>query len=90
MAVQTGAALSAQERIALIDAIAEATSRPVDLVDLNAVGEPLLGQILKYGQRLLGSDTDYAGSLSRHLFDAADIVPYLDRILRERRRKWIG
>jgi hypothetical protein len=63
---------------------------PVDLIDLKRTGEPLLGQILKHGVRLMGSDTDYAALLTRHLFDAADFLPYRNRILAERRRAWIG
>ncbi|MEQ1601170.1 MAG: nucleotidyltransferase domain-containing protein [Methylophilaceae bacterium] len=35
--------LVADEKIALINAIAERVGRPVDLVDLKAISEPLLG-----------------------------------------------
>ena len=90
LAVRTTAPLEAAEKIALIEKLAEATGMPVDLIDLKRVGEPLLGQILKHGVRLMGSDTDYASLLSRHLFDAADFLPYRNRILAERRRIWIG
>ncbi len=90
VAAQMAAPLSAEERIALIEALAAATGLPVDLVDLKQVGEPLLGQILKNGIRLIGSDEDYAALLTRHLFDAADFLPYRNRILAERRRAWIG
>jgi predicted nucleotidyltransferase len=90
VAAQMAAPLSAEERIALIEALAAATGLPVDLVDLKQVGEPLLGQILKNGIRLIGSDADYAALLTRHLFDAADFLPYRNRILAERRRAWIG
>ena len=37
--------LNVQEKIAMIGALAERTGRPVDLVDLKVVTEPLLGQI---------------------------------------------
>lgn len=90
LAVRTTAPLEVAEKIALIEKLAEATGMPVDLIDLKRVGEPLLGQILKHGVRLMGSDTDYAALLSRHLFDAADFLPYRNRILAERRRVWIG
>lgn len=90
LAVRAAAPLDAAEKIALIEKLAAATGMPVDLIDLNRVGEPLLGQILKHGVRLTGSDTDYAALLSRHLFDAADFLPYRNRILAERRRAWIG
>jgi len=90
VAVQMAAPLNADDKIALIEALAAATGLPVDLVDLKPVGEPLLGQILKNGIRLIGSDADYAALLTRHLFDAADFLPYRNRILAERRRAWIG
>lgn len=81
-----GTALKAE----LIGELAIATGRPVDLIDLRAAGEPLLGQILRHGRRLFGSDDDYAELLRRHLFDAEDFLPYVERMLAERRRAWIG
>jgi len=40
---------------------------------------------------LFGSQaTRHATLLSRHLFDAADFLPYRNRILAERRQAWIG
>jgi predicted nucleotidyltransferase len=90
LAVDAGRRLSASEKTALISELARRTGRPVDLVDLHAVGEPLLGQILRRGKRILGSDTRYADLIRRHLFDAADYLPYRNRILAERRRAWIG
>jgi len=90
LAVQMSAPLDAADKVALIERIAQATGMPVDLIDLKRVGEPLLGQILKHSIRLIGSDTDYAALISRHLFDAADFLPYRNRILAERRQAWIG
>lgn len=90
LAVDVGRRLTADEKMALIAEVAAVTSRPVDLVDIRAIGEPLLGQILKHGKRILGSDTDYAVLISRHLFDQADFLPYRNRILAERRQAWIG
>lgn len=82
--------LSVEERIAIISALAERTGRPVDLVDLKVVHEPLLGQVIRYGRRILGSDTYYAELILRHLYEQADFMPYRNRILTERRQKWIG
>jgi len=73
----------------LISQLAISLGRPVDLVDFRRVGEPLLGQILRHGKRLLGSDTDYANLIARHVFDQADFMPYRNRILAERRRAWV-
>ena len=89
-AVQANAPLTASQKQQLIEDLTIATGRPVDLVDLSSVGVVLLGQILKHGRRLLGGDSDYAELLSRHLIDAEDFLPYVRRMLAERRKAWIG
>lgn len=90
IAVDADRPLRAVEKTRLIESLAAATGRPVDLVNLRTAGGPLLGQILAHGERILGSDADYAELLRRHLFDVADFQPYIDRMLRERRQAWIG
>lgn len=90
LAVLMGAPLSAETKMTMIGELSQATGRPVDLIDLRVAGEPLLGQILKHGVRLLGSDNDYAELIKRHLFEEADFMPYRRRILAERRQAWIG
>jgi uncharacterized protein len=82
--------LQAAEKIKIIEALAIATGRPIDLVDIYAAPEPLLGQVLKHGRRILGADTTYAQLLYRHLIEQADFVPLQNRILSERRMAWIG
>jgi len=90
LAVLSDTPLSSASKAALISALGRATSRPVDLIDLQRVGEPLLGEILKHGKRILVRDrTAYAALIRRHLFDAADFLPYRQRILEERRNRWI-
>lgn len=90
LAVAAASPLTVDQRTALIGDLAERLGRPVDLVDLATVGEPLLGQIVVHGRRVLGSDEAYAALLRRHLFEQADFLPYRNRILAERRRAWIG
>lgn len=90
IAVAGRRALTAAEKIAIIEALAERTGRPVDLVDLKVVAEPLLGQIVRHGRRLLGSDTAYGQLISRHLFEQADFMPYRSRVLADRRAAWTG
>ena len=89
LAVLMDTPLSAETKMALIGELSQAVGRPVDLVDLHVAGESILGQILKYGVRLLGSDTNYAELIKRHLFEEADFMPYRRRILAERRQAWI-
>ncbi len=90
IAVAARQVLTVDEKIALLGALAECTGRPVDLIDLSAVSEPLLGQIVRHGKRVLGSDTLYGALISRHLFEQADFMPYRTRLLEERRMAWIG
>ena len=90
IAVAARQALTAAEKMALIEALAERTGRPVDLIDLKVVTEPLLGQIVRHGRRLLGSDGAYGQLISRHLFEQADFMPYRSRVLAERRAAWTG
>lgn len=90
IAVAAKQILSVDEKIALIAALAERTGRTIDLIDLHTISEPLLGQILRHGKRVLGSDTLYGELISRHLFEQADFMPYRARLLAERRMAWIG
>jgi predicted nucleotidyltransferase len=90
IAVAAKQALIAQEKINLVGALTERTGLPIDLIDLNVVSEPLLGQIVRHGRRILGSDTLYGELISRHLFEQADFMPYRTRLLAERRMTWIG
>lgn len=90
LALDVGRAMTAENRLQFITVLGERFGRPVDLIDLHTVGEPLLGQILRHGYRLLGSNAQFAGLICRHFTDSADYLPLQRRILAERRRAWIG
>lgn len=90
IAVAARHALSVEQKMALIAALSARTGRPIDLIDLNAVGQPLLGQIVIHGRRLLGSAAAHGRLIGRHLIDDADFIPLRRRILQERRNAWIG
>ena len=90
IAVAANQALTAAQKMDIISALSERTGRPVDLIDLKVVAEPLLGQIVRHGRRLFGSDNAYGQLISRHLFEQADFMPYRIRVLAERRAAWIG
>jgi len=90
IAVAAKRTLATHEKIALIGALADCTGRSIDLIDLSVVSEPLLGQIVRHGRRVLGSDTLYGKLISRHVFEQADFMPYRTRLLAERRMAWIG
>ncbi|WP_028240707.1 type VII toxin-antitoxin system MntA family adenylyltransferase antitoxin [Stutzerimonas azotifigens] len=90
VAVLASSPLDIEYRIQLIEEIAAATGRPVDLIDLATVGEPLLGQILRHGIRLVGDASRHAELTTRHVLNNEDFMPYVRRMLAERRRAWIG
>jgi predicted nucleotidyltransferase len=90
VAIDVGRPLTATEKMEFVAQIAEKTGRAVDVIDLHVAGEPILGQILTHGTRILGSKTKYGDLIRKHLFDTADFMPYRSRILRERRRAWTG
>jgi len=90
LAVSADKPLDADDKMQLIMDLAETTGRPVDLVDLATVGEPLLGQIITGGRKVLGDNADHARLIYSHLLNEADFMPYRRRILRERRKAWIG
>jgi len=90
IAVDAGHALGVEETIALIGELAMLTGRPIDLIDLKTVGEPLLGQILAGNKRIIGNNTQYAELTLKHIYNMEDFVPYQRRIHEEGRRAWIG
>lgn len=91
IAVASSTPLTAQTHIAIIEDLALAVGRPVDLIDLDRTHNPLLQQILTKGRRVLCHDrTRYAELLLRMVYEEADVMPYYRRILSERRQAWIG
>ena len=90
VAVLAARPLDTAQKMSLITDIAEATGLSVDLVDIRTAGEPLLGQVMTHGQRLIGSAETQSHWLCRHLVDAEDFMPYVRRMLAERRKAWTG
>lgn len=88
VAVLADHTLNAHERIRLIESIAQATGRAVDLVDLTTAGPPLLGEILRDGIQLLGCPAELAKLATRAALDAADFLPLVQRVLKHRRLAW--
>ncbi|WP_239496127.1 type VII toxin-antitoxin system MntA family adenylyltransferase antitoxin [Salinicola peritrichatus] len=89
LAVDAGSPLTPEQKIAMIEALALALNRPVDLIDLGTAGQPLLTQIVTTGRRLLGSDSDWAAVIYRNIMDNEDFVPLQRRILKARQQAWI-
>ncbi|MDA8225008.1 MAG: nucleotidyltransferase domain-containing protein [Betaproteobacteria bacterium] len=90
VAVQATQVMDARRMLALMDDLAAATERPVDLVDLRRVGEPLLGEILRHGAGVVGTAAGVAELAAQHVANVEDFVPLQQRLLRERARRWTG
>lgn len=91
LAVAGEAPLDAGEQVRLIESVALATGRPVDLVDLRRAGHGLLRQALAYGEPIYCADRAILTEMRiRLLFEREDFAPYQRRLLRERRQAWIG
>ncbi len=88
LAIMTEGSISNHFKMELMQAISTELDCPVDIVVVNDAPEPILGEILK-GQRLLGDNNTYAQLLARHLLNTADFLPLRQRILKERRERWI-
>jgi predicted nucleotidyltransferase len=84
VAIDLGRPLTADDKLRLIDALAAASGRAVDLVDLRRAGVPLVGEILAGGCRLLGDATAHGALMARHLTDVADFMPAYRRLMDRR------
>ena len=82
--------LSSDEKIQLIQGLAEKIGRPIDLIDLFDPPQPLLGQIIKTGRKIFGTDEAFAKLAYRNMVDQADFMPLRSRALLERRDAWIN
>ncbi|MBW6456203.1 MAG: nucleotidyltransferase domain-containing protein [Trueperaceae bacterium] len=87
--VWTDPALDHERKRDLTRAIALATGRPVDLVDLRSAGVALRREIFCRGRKLVDRDPSLRAHLIvRMLGDVEDFLPYVERIHRERRERW--
>lgn len=83
--------LSPEQKMALIEEFALACGRPIDLIDLRAVGGLILHRILTTGSLVHCTDQLlYAEIMKKMLFDQSDFMPYRRRILAQRRSAWIA
>ena len=88
LAILADSPISNDFKLQLINAIGAKFGRPVDIIDLYHAPEPILGQVFK-GITLLGDNTTRAKLLTKHLLNTADFLPLHQRILTERRNRWI-
>lgn len=89
VAVKMPVPLSLQTKMEFIEQLASATGRSIDLIDLHTAGEPLLGQILAEGQRIIEQPGEWGSLVFKHLMNQADFVPLQQYILTQRREQWL-
>lgn len=82
--------LSPDQKLRLVDLLGAACGRPVDLVDLRTAPPVLLTRILTKGKRLVNKDRAlYESLISKMIYANADLMPYINRILKERRERFM-
>jgi len=65
--------------------------RDIDLVDLNAVSGLILKEALTTGRIVINKDPElYAALMKKMLYNQADMMPYYNRILKERREEFLN
>lgn len=84
LAVAADGPLPADQRIRLIDDLAGALGRPVDLIDLATAGGTILRQALAGTRVLVRDPRCYAELIKRQVFGDADWMPLYRRLLRSR------
>ena len=88
IAVRYATPLDAEQKIALIESLADVSGRAIDLIDLRVTGPIVARQALTKGTRIFGADEIWASQTTRTLIDYADFAPLIERTLRERLEAW--
>ena len=90
LAIQLHNPLTAEQKLSYLEKLQGCTDVEVDLVDLRRAGQPLLSQIMKYGELLKGDSHHYAELAIRNINTATDFLPYVRRMMRERRERLLN
>ncbi|WP_347331373.1 type VII toxin-antitoxin system MntA family adenylyltransferase antitoxin [Marinimicrobium locisalis] len=89
VAVQLSQPLSSDQKMALIDHLAGVFGRPIDVIDLREVGQPLLNEIVSKGVMVKGGAAEKGDLLFKSIMMQEDFGHYQQRILEGRRNRWI-
>lgn len=90
VAVASSRPLALEARIDLANSLSLELGREVDIIDLQAVSGTILREALSKGQLIKKSDPALLAGLMRKLwYSQADVMPYVQRILTERRRRFL-
>jgi len=81
--------LSSERKAELITTLAEIAARPIDLIDLRTAGPHIARQAIRGQLLFTRSPAIKAELIFRTLMDVTDFLPYRQRLLKERRERWI-
>lgn len=91
IAVAADKPLTTKRRLELAEVLSTAANQEIDLIDLMADSGPIIRQALSKGVIVKNLNKSlYAKIISRMLFNQTDMMPYYDRILRERRARFLN
>ena len=79
--------ITAHQKLDYIQQLGSLLLINIDLIDLSKVGQPLLSQIMKYGKLLKGEQLPYAELAIKNVNTAQDFLPYIKRMMAERRQR---
>jgi predicted nucleotidyltransferase len=86
----SGRCLDADDKVSYLDDLSCLLRKNIDLVDLRVVGQPLLSQIMKYGQCLVGKQQAFGLLAVRNVNSAQDFMPNIEQMLMDRRQRWLA
>ena len=88
--LSSGKTIHADEKLNYLTQLGELLETDIDLIDLKKAGQPLLSQIIKYGKRLKGQQTQYIELAIKNINTTQDFMPYIERMMSERRKQWLA
>jgi uncharacterized protein len=88
--LSSGKAIQAEEKLNYLTQLGKLLETDIDLIDLKKAGQPLFSQIIKYGRRLKGSQTQYIELAIKNINTTQDFMPYIERMMSERRKQWLA
>jgi predicted nucleotidyltransferase len=89
LGVQLPGPITAAQKMKLMSDLAVQTGRPIDLIDLRTVGQPLLGEIVDKGIMVRGGTEAKGDLMFKNIMINEDFVRYQQRILQGRQKAWI-
>ncbi|SJM88957.1 putative DNA polymerase, beta domain protein region [Crenothrix polyspora] len=87
--LSSGKTIQAEQKLNYLTQLVKLLETDIDLIDLRKVGQPLLAQIIKYGEQLKGQQAHYIELAIKNINTTQDFMPYIERMMTERRKRWL-